>query len=295
MVQPPVPHLRRGIPEPGAQILALAQADGRAAGHAVQRVGGDGHIGVQLARDIPGQPAQQRAASCQQNAGAGHIRRQLGRGAFQHVAGCVGNTGGQLLHGFVQVAGIDDAPRGQVRLPRVAAHLHNALKLAPGAAGDLLFQLLGGQRADGDLVFFLHVLGNAAVKGVARHRQAGGLDPPAHADDRNVGGAAADVHDHAAVGLADLQARAQRRRHRLVHKVDLPGARRHDGLHNGVRFDAGDGRGHADRNARLEDARAADLIDKPDDQLVRHAVVLDDAVPQRAHQVNVRGCAAHHF
>ena len=92
--------------------------------------------------------------------------------------------------------------------------------------------MLGGQRADGDLVFFLHVLGNAAVKGVARHRQAGGLDPPAHADDRNVGGAAADVHDHAAVGLADLQARAQRRCHRLVHKVDLPGARRHDGLHN---------------------------------------------------------------
>ena len=90
-------------------------------------------------------------------------------------------------------------------------------------------------------------------------------------------------------------ARAQRRRHRLVHKVDLPGARRHDGLHNGVRLDAGDGRRHADRNARLENARATDLIDKPDDQLVRHAVVLDDAVPQRAHQVNVRGCAAHHF
>ena len=101
--------------------------------------------------------------------------------------------------------------------------------------------------------------------------------------------------ENAAVGLADLQARAQRRCHRLVHKVDLPGARRHDGLHNGVRLDAGDGRRHADRNARLEDARAADLIDKPDDQLVRHAVVLDDAVPQRAHQVNVRGCAAHHF
>ena len=97
------------------------------------------------------------------------------------------------------------------------------------------------------------------------------------------------------MGLADLQSRAQRRRHRLVHKVDLFGARRHDGLHNGVRLDAGDGRGHADRNARLEDARAADLIDKPDDQLVRHAVVLDDAVPQRAHQINVRRRAAHHF
>ena len=43
--------------------------------------------------------------------------------------------------------------------------------------------------------FFLHILGDAVVKGVARHRQAGRLDPASHADDSNIGGAAADVHD----------------------------------------------------------------------------------------------------
>ena len=177
----------------------------------------------------------------------------------------------------------------------MAAHLHNTLKLAAGAAGHLLFQLFGSQRPNGNLILFLDILGDAVIKGVARHRQAGGLDPAAHADDGNIGGATANIHDHAAVGLANLQPGPQRGSYRLIHQKYLLGSRRHDGLHNGVRLNAGDGRGHADRNARFEDAGAADLIDEPYDQFVRHAVILDDAIPQRAYQVDMGGRAAHHF
>ena len=43
-----------------------------------------------------------------------------------------------------------------------------------------------------------------------RPPHAGRAHPPAHADDGDVGGTAADVHDHAAVRLADGQPRAQR-------------------------------------------------------------------------------------
>ena len=161
----------------------------------------------------------------------------------------------------------------------MAAHLHNTLKLAAGAAGYLLFQLFGSQRSNGNLILFLDILGDAVIKGVARHRQAGGLDPAAHADDGNIRGATANIHDHAAVGLANLQPGPQRGGYRLIHQKHLLGSRRHDGLHNGVRLNAGDGRWHADRNARFEDAGAADLIDEPHDQFVRHAVILDDAIP----------------
>ena len=250
---------------------------------------------MQFPCDIACQPAQQRAAAGQQHAGGGYIRCQFGRGAFQHIAGGSGNAGGQLLHRLIEIAGVDNAAGRQVRLPRMTAHLHNTLKFAFSAAGHLLFQLLGSQRADGDLEFFLHILGDAVVKGVARHRQAGRLDPAAHADDSNIGGAAADVHDHAAVRLAYLQTGTERSGHRLIYQKDLPGPCRHDGFHHSVRFNAGDCGRYADGDARLEEAGAADLVDKPHDQLICHAVVLYNAVTQRAHKVDMGGRAAHHL
>mgnify|MGYP006899995314 CR=1 FL=1 len=177
----------------------------------------------------------------------------------------------------------------------VSQDFHHALKLAFGAAGHLLFQGFCRQRTDGDLEFFLHILGNAAVKGVACHRHAGGFYTATHADDGNVGGSAADVHDHAAVGFANLQTGTQGSGNRLVHQKDLLGPGPHDRLDHGVSLDAGNLRGHADRDAGFEDAGTADLVDKADDELIGHAMVLDDAIPQGAHKVDIGGRTAHHL
>ena len=129
---------------------------------------------------------------------------------------------------------------------------------------------------------------------VARHPDAGGLDLAAEGQHRDVGGAAADVNDHAAVGHRDVQARPQRRRDGLVDQVDLPRAGRHDGLDHGVALDAGDGRRHADRYPRLDHVGAVYLVDKAADQLPGHGVVADDAVLQGEGGRDVVGGAAHH-
>ena len=105
VVQAAVPAFWRCIAETCGQIFSFAQTDGRAAGNAVQGVGRNGYIGVQLTRNITCQPAQQRAAAGQQHAGTGYIGCQFGRGAFQHIAGGRGNAGGQLLHRLVQIGG----------------------------------------------------------------------------------------------------------------------------------------------------------------------------------------------
>ena len=59
VVQALIPAFGRGIAEACGEIFSLAQADGRTARHAVERVGRNGHIGVQFPCDIACQPAQQ--------------------------------------------------------------------------------------------------------------------------------------------------------------------------------------------------------------------------------------------
>ena len=99
---------------------------------------------MQLPGNITSQATQHGAAASQQNAVLGNISGQFRRGAFQYIAGSGGNTGGQFLHGQVQVPRIDKAAGGQVGLPGMTTDLHYALKLAFGAAGNLLFQRFGG-------------------------------------------------------------------------------------------------------------------------------------------------------
>ena len=180
---------------------------------------------MQFPGQVTGQSAQQRTAAGEQHARGGHICRQFRRGAFQHRPGGGHDPRGQLLNRFVEIMGIDQTPCREIGLPGMAAYFHDTLEFALGTAGHLFFQGLRRQRADGDLILFLDKLGNAAVKGIARHRNAGSAHPSAHTDDRNVGGTAADIHHHTAMGLPDLQAGAQRGSDRLIHQEDLPARR----------------------------------------------------------------------
>ena len=129
---------------------------------------------------------------------------------------------------------------------------------------------------------------------VARDADAGGLDLAAEAQHGDVGGAAADVDDHPAIGDGDVDAGAEGGGDRLIDEVDLTGTGGHDGLHHGVALDAGDGGGHADGHPGLDHVGAVDLIDEVADQLAGHGVVADDAVLQREDGGDVVGRAAHH-
>ena len=68
-------------------------------------------------------------------------------------------------------------------------------------------------------------------------------DHAAQRDDRRVGGASADIDDHAAVGIKDGQAAAQRRGEGLFHQQDLSASGVLGGLAHGAALDGGDGAG----------------------------------------------------
>ena len=151
-----------------------------------------------------------------------------------------------------------------------------------------------GALADGDAVLVAHMLEDLLIVVVAGHPHAGGLDLAAQAQHRNVRGAAADVDDHPAVGLGDVDAGAEGCSDGLINEVDLTRTGGHDRLDHGVALDAGDGRRHTDRHAGLDHVGAVHLIDEPADELAGHGVVADDAVLQREDRGNIVRGAAHH-
>ena len=129
---------------------------------------------------------------------------------------------------------------------------------------------------------------------VARHTDTGCLDLAAQRQDSDIGGAAADINDHPAIGLGDVDAGTQCSGNGLIDQVDLTSTGGHHGLHHGIALNAGDGSGHADSHPGLDHVGAVHLIHKPADQLPGHGVVADDAVLQREDGGNVVGGAAYH-
>src|SRR5690606_37266597 len=122
-----------------------------------------------------------------------------------------GERGHDVLggHGHVLRHAVDEVATADLDLPVVLGghDLRGAYRA---------LDLLGGAVADQQVVLGLDVGHDVAVERVAGDAQALGGDDPAHAEHGDVGGAAADVDDHGADGLGDVDARADRARHRLL-------------------------------------------------------------------------------
>ena len=151
-----------------------------------------------------------------------------------------------------------------------------------------------GALADGDAVFVADVLENLLIIVVTGHAHTGGLDLAAKAQHGDIRGAAADINDHAAVRLGDVDAGAEGGGDGLVDQVHLTGTGGHHGLHHGIALNAGDGSGHTDSHPGLDHVGAVHLIHKPADQLPGHGVVADDAILQREDGGDIVGRASHH-
>ena len=234
-------------------------------------------------------------AARQHHAVAEDVAGQLRRGLFQHLMGRRADLLAQHHDRLIQVAGGDVHPDGQAGQQAAALDLHRLVEVGLlGAAGHILFQLLSGALTDGDAELVAHMLQDLVVVVVARHADAGGLDLAAQAQHCDVRGAAADVDDHPAVGLGDVDAGAESCGDGLINEVDLTRTGCHDRLDHGVALDAGDGRRHTDRHAGLDHVGAVHLIDEPADELAGHGVVADDAVLQREDRGNIVRGAAHH-
>ena len=105
---------------------------------------------------------------------------------------------------------------------------------------------------------------------------------PAEGHHRDLGGAAADVHDHVRARLGHRQARAERGGDGVLDQVDLAGARLLGRLADRAPLHLGDAGGHADDHARVHEAPPlAGLADEVVEHLLGRVEVGDDAVAER--------------
>ena len=201
---------------------------------------------------------------------------------------------GHILKGLHHLAAGDGKGAGQAGHQAAAADLHDLFLGIGVHAADGHLHFLGGALADKHVVLAADIFHHGFVKLVAGDLDGGALHHTAQGDHSDVGGAAADVHDHIAVGLGDVHARPNGRGHRLLDEVHPAGARLlarvDDGAFLHLRDDAGD----ADDHVGLEQPEAQHLFDKVLDHLFGHFIVGDDTLAQGTHGDDVAGGAAQH-
>ena len=170
----------------------------------------------------------------------------------------------------------------------------------PSAGGacdaHLLLDPLGSGLADQEVVVSSHVADDRLVHLVAAGAHGGGVGESAQAEHRDLGGAAADVHDHAADRFGDGHVGADRSGHRLLDQEHLARARIAGGVADRAAFHLGRARGHADHDLgpARELAGAVHLLDEMLDHLLGDVDVGDDAVAKRSDRLDGAGSLAHH-
>ena len=130
---------------------------------------------------------------------------------------------------------------------------------------------------------------------VAADPDRAGIDNAAQREDRDLGGAAADIDNHRSRRFGHRQAGADRRRHRLLdqkHPARTGAFRR---FLNGAPFDRGRPRGDAYDDLRAgKAAPVVNLADEMLDHFLRDLEIGDDAVAQRTDRLDVPRSAAEH-
>ncbi len=188
---------------------------------------------------------------------------------------------GPLMASRISTLLISSAPR-QAGGDVLAAYLVGDLLLQRVGAADGYLDLLGGAVADLHAVHVAHVVDDGVVHLVAGDGQRLQRDKLAQAQDGHARGAAADVDDHDADRLADLQPRADGAGLALRDGVDLARAGVDGAVLDGLLLDGRDAAGHADDHARAHAPGAwLHLLDEVAQQDFGDLEVGDDAVLER--------------
>ncbi len=141
------------------------------------------------------------------------------------------------------------------------------------------------------------VAGDHFIKVIAGNLQGGGHSHAVHAQHGDVGGAAADVHDHMAAGTPNVQTGTQTGSQRLLNQEHTPGTGFDGGVNDGTLLHLGHAGGHGDDHTGLG-AELGGLVGGLEHLLQHpngHLVVADDAVLQRVHGNDVAGGTAQHI
>ena len=150
---------------------------------------------------------------------AGELRRRLVQCGLHRIDDRVDG----LLDGFADLRVADHDRLGQAADQVAAADLGLLLLGDRKRRADRHLDLFCGSLAQCERVFLLDVGDDRFVEFIAADPDALAGDDATEGDHRDLGGAAADVDDHVAGRLADRQAGADRRRHRLLDDENLAG------------------------------------------------------------------------
>src|SRR6056297_2112726 len=253
--------------------------------HAVGGVLGDddrdaGRAAQQLV-EVP----QQRAAARHDDPAIDHVADQLGGRQLQHPADAVGDLLDRLLERLDGVLGADGDRLGKAVDQIAAAHLDLVALLALGEHGgaDPHLDLLGGTVADQQVLLVADVADDRLVELVAGDAQALAHHDSAQADDGDVRRAPADVDDHRAGGLGDVDAGPDGGGQRLLDQERLACADLAGRLQDGATLDLGHAGGDAHHDVGPEETAGAgdDLAYERLEHLLGQVVVGDHAVPHR--------------
>src|SRR4029079_7401737 len=268
--------------------LARAEHDRR------ERIFGHGQRQACLLTQALVQVLEQRAAARQDDPAVHDVGERLGRRALQRHAHGIHDHAhglGQRFADFLVRDG-DGLRHALDQVPALDLHRHALLERIRGP--DLHLDSRGRALADEQVVRLLDVLDDRLVHLVARDAHRLAVDDARERDDGDVGGAAADVHDHVARGLRDRHARTDRRGHGFFHQVHLAGLRAIRAVLHRALFDLRDLRRDADHDTRPDPdvAVVVRLADEVRQHLLGDLEVGNDAVLHRLDGAAVGGGAA---
>src|SRR5690349_10314873 len=198
----------RGGEQHALQGLELLQRLARADGHGVERVGRDHDRHAGLVVEAGLEAVEQRAAAGQGDALLHDVGGELRRGLVERDLHRVDDRRHRLLHRLADLLrGGDDRLReaGDEVAP---ADLCVQLLLEGPRRPERDLHLLRGAIADGEAVLLLDELHDRLVELIATDADGLAAHDAAERDDRDLGGATADVDDHVAGGLLHREARA---------------------------------------------------------------------------------------
>ena len=221
------------------------------------------------------------------------VGAQFRRGALQRLLDGAGDLHQALQQSLAHILGVDDDVLGQAVHQIAALDLHGHFGVQGVSRADLDLDLLSSALTDEQVVLALDERDDGLVEHVACHPDAAGRHDAAQRDDGDLGRAAADVHDHAAGGLADGQACTDGRSHGLLDDGDLAGTSLQGRLTHRAALDFRHAGRDADDHAGAgEHAVAAGLLQEVLQQIGRDVKVRNNAVLQGADGDDAAGGAA---
>ena len=182
---------------------------------------------------------------------------------------------------------------GQTVYKVAALDLHGQLRIQCIGRADLDLDLLGSPLTDEQVVLALDEGDDGLIEHITGHAHAAGSHDAAQRDDGDLRRAAADIHDHAAGGLADGQACTDGSCHGLLNDRHLTGTSLQGSLAHSAALHLGNAGGNADDHpGTREHTVAAGLFEEVLQHIGGDVEIGDDAVLQGTHRHDAAGGTA---